>query len=90
MNTTRMILIRESLAQSIARDAGSVAAAAFLILPGWWIDSIALQYTGAALFFILLVSRALGLNRAHTMTIAQAKAQIAAWEAEAGNSGTGG
>lgn len=55
--TPRIILLHETALQSWARDASSVASIVVLVGLGVLLDSSAMQWVGAALFFVGFMSR---------------------------------
>ena len=72
----KIIIVRETALQSWARDAGSVCAAAVLILPGWWLGATWLSATGFLLFWVWLFNASFRAHKKHTFSVAEAKAEI--------------
>lgn len=79
-----LIVIRERLPESLAKDAGTVIAAISLIAPGAMLESVALQTIGCLIFVAFIVSRAIALIKRNTYTLDEAKARIDAMIAERG------
>lgn len=71
-----IIVIRETRAESLLRDAVTIALAWALILPGWAIGSAVAQGFGAAIMALFLVNRSLRVLRDSTMSVDQAAALI--------------
>lgn len=61
----------ETIAQSWMRDASSYALAVALIGSGVWVESSAMQWLGALVFFVVSISKGSGLIK--DMTIEQAR-----------------
>ena len=77
-NKTKLVLIYETPLQSWISDAGSFLTAVSLIGVGVWLDSSAMQWTGAALFFLTLTARGSGHKRDLIKTPQQAADWLAA------------
>jgi hypothetical protein len=76
---TTLIVIRETLAQSLLRDAGSVASSFALILPGFYIGSTALQFIGGLLLVLFAFCKLTTIVNDNRMTLEQARDKIDAW-----------
>lgn len=76
-----LILIRESAKESWVRDLSTFASLVGLIGIGVWLDSSAMQWIGAILGFLSILSRASDLRKRSTMTIEQARAKLDEMEA---------
>ena len=74
--TDTVILLEEKWTESAARDLFSLLIAALMTVPGWALDMRAISFIGVCLFFIIILSRALGLRKKYTMTLDEAKAVI--------------
>lgn len=66
---------RETLRVSVVRDACTYAGLVASVATGWYLDSQALQWTGAALFLVALVSVASRGGR-RDMTIEEARDRL--------------
>lgn len=69
---THFIVLRESIAQSWARDAGTFSLFAGLISLGVYVESGAMQWVGAIIGFMVVISRAAGFTKRSEMTREQA------------------
>ena len=79
----KILIIRETTAQSIARDAGTVISAWAMILPGWYLGSTILSAVGAVIFVVWLASRIADIaNPSRRLTIDQARAELDRIEAD--------
>lgn len=67
-----VILIRETTAESIKSDLFSFATACALIGVGVYLESDAMQWTGAALFWMVIMAQASGQKKKTTKTPQQA------------------
>lgn len=74
MTDTEVIVIRESLGESIAKDVSSVAALTAAVSLGVWLESSAMQWIGGVLWIIAIVSRLLRLLKDNRMSIEEARA----------------
>lgn len=74
MTDTEVIIIRESLGESIAKDVASVAALTAAVSLGVWLESSAMQWIGGVLWIIAIVSRLLRLLKDKRMSIEDARA----------------
>lgn len=77
MTDTKVMLIIETPRDSWKRDSGSVLACFLLVLPGWWIGSPALEWVGAIMFAVFVLSRASGFASKNTYTIQEARDVLA-------------
>ena len=77
--TTQIIVIKETWADSLIADVGTFATFAAMIGLGVWLESAAMQWTGAIVFFLSVI--AWGQAKRVRMTIAQARAKLNEWEA---------
>ena len=75
---TVFVVVRETVFESWMHDASSYAMAAALIIPGWFIGSVAAQWLGVICFFIAVIGKA----KSKRLTIAEARAEIDRIEAE--------
>ena len=75
-----VIVLRETLLQSVWSDTVTVATGFIFMLPGYFLGSSAMQWTGALMFFLSLLGRASG--KAKRMTHDEAIAHIQAIKAE--------
>lgn len=73
MAETRIIVVRESLRDSIIKDVVSLLMIALMVVPGWLVGSSALQWAGVALLVAVVLARAL---QPRTLTPQEAKAEI--------------
>ena len=71
---TQVIIIKENAWQSIVSDAGSFVAALAMVGVGWALDSAALQWVGAVLFFISLFAQ--GSKKWSRMSITDARKRL--------------
>ena len=78
---TKVIVIRETLRESIISDTYSLMIAFGMMLPGYLLDINALQWLGAVMFIITLP--AMGFNSKTKMTIAEAREYLDKLEKEA-------
>ena len=76
-----VIVLRETLAQSVWSDTVTVSIGFIFMLPGHFLDSSAMQWVGALIFFLSLFARASG--KGTRMTPDEAIAHIQAIKAEA-------
>lgn len=65
-----IIILHETALESWARDASTFALFVGLISIGWFLDSSALQWSGAVVAFVTVLSRA---KLAHRISITQAR-----------------
>lgn len=79
MSAIKILLIRETVAQSWLRDLGTFTMFAGLIGLGWLIDSTTMQVVGAIVGMTATFARA-GASR-NIMTIQEARAALDRWEA---------
>ena len=73
-NGPTVIVLRETLWQSIWSDTVTVCTGFLFMLPGHFLGSSAMEWTGAALFFLSVLGRATG--KAKRMTPEEAIAHI--------------
>lgn len=78
----KVIILRETLWQSILSDTYTFAMCFALILPGVWLDSSAMQWMGAGMFMLSIITKASA--KAKRMTIDQARAKLDEIEASHG------
>jgi hypothetical protein len=78
---TKVIVIRETLRESIISDTYSLMIAFGMMLPGYLLDINALQWLGAVMFIITLL--AMGFNSKTKLTIAEAREYLDKLEEEA-------
>lgn len=71
-----VIVLKESLAQSIARDAVTFVTCAGLVGLGWWIGSDAMQWIGGVMFVFSLAVRMAGVVQKNKFTIAEARKRL--------------
>ena len=69
---TDVIILRETIFQSVASDAATFATFAAMIGLGVYLESTAMQWTGAVVFFVSALSR----TKAKRLTIAEARAHL--------------
>ena len=77
-----IIILRETLWQSILSDTYTIAMCFAMILPGVWLDSSAMQWVGGVLLLLILMNKASGTSK--RMTIEQARAKLDEIEANHG------
>ena len=75
-----VIVLRETLAQSVWSDTVTVSTGFIFMLPGYFLESAAMQWVGALIFFLSVLGRATG--KANRMTPDEAIAHIQAIKAE--------
>ena len=68
---TKVIVIRETVKESIISDTYSYLMAIAMMLPGYLLDIAAMQWLGAILFMITLL--AMGANKKVKMSIDEAR-----------------
>lgn len=71
-----VILIHETILQSLARDAGTFATIAGLVAIGIVVESTALQWIGAIMGFLTVIARSSGAVQRSRMTVAQARTKL--------------
>ena len=71
-----LIVIHQTPLQSWVRDASSAAMFIGLVGIGVVLDSIALQWAGAILGFLVIISQAISLRENHKMTVEQARKRL--------------
>lgn len=81
MAKPELIIIHETTLKSWARDASTFALFAALISLGVYLDSGAMQWMGAIIAFITVMSKATGMHKAARKTIPQARAYLDELEA---------
>lgn len=77
--STKIIVVRETLAKSILRDIGTLGLFVSLIGVGVALDSGAMQWTGAAVGFLVIIGRTAGHRK--ELTIQQAREYLDKLEA---------
>lgn len=83
MSKREVILIRESLRDSIIRDLTTVACFVAMIGIGVWLDSSALQWIGALLGFIAIMSRSINMMEKYRYSIEEARRRLDELERQA-------
>lgn len=78
---TKVIVIRETWQESIINDTYTYLIAIGMMLPGYLLDIAALQWIGAVMFIITLLS--MSINSKTKMTIAEAREYLDKLEEEA-------
>lgn len=81
MSETEVIIVRETLRESIAKDVFSVAALTAAVSLGVWLESSAMQWIGGVLWILVVVSRLLRLLKDNRMSIEEARAFLDKLEA---------
>lgn len=76
MIKTEIIIIRETAAQSLVKDAGTFVLFASLIGVGVLLDSGAMQWVGAVMGFVTIFTWAIRSTSKNRMTIEQARAKL--------------
>ena len=76
MSERQVILIRETLAESIVSNAITFGTVAGLIGLGVWLESGAMQWFGALMAMFSIFARTTGRVRAATMSTSEARAFI--------------
>lgn len=74
MTKPDIIIIRETVRESIITDTYSLLVAFAMVLPGYLLDIESLQWLGSALFMVWLLSA--GNNYTKRRTIAEARAYL--------------
>ena len=74
MSKQDIIVVRESPMESLVSDAGTLVMFFAMIGLGVWLESAAMQWTGAVVFFIGIIGMA--EVRLTSMTIDQARAKL--------------
>lgn len=69
----KVIILKESFAESARRYAFTVLSAWAMILPGWLIGSNALQWVGSVLFGLFVMSRVAKTGFDNAKTIPEAR-----------------
>ena len=73
----KIIVIRETWAQSWLRDASTWALAVMLIVPGWYIESTALTATGIVIFWLAIFGKILAFAaKTKRYTLHEAREEI--------------
>ena len=75
----KLMVIRETWAEHILRDLTTFATLAALCGLGVIVGSTAMEWLGAGLGFVLLLSRAVRVKERHTFTVEEARAYLDAW-----------
>ena len=78
----KIVIIKETFLESLKRDAFTVVSAWVMILPGWWIGSSALQWTGSIMFGLFFLARMAKVQSENIKTIAEARKLLDELEAE--------
>ena len=76
MSKQEIIIIRESVVQSIVKDVFTIGGLIAAVALGKWIDSNALQWIGAIMLFLSAASISVSAANKNKMTLAEAKARI--------------
>lgn len=71
-----ILIIHETMAQSMVRDASTVAMFFSLVMVGIWLESDVLQWVGAIIGFIVIVLNAVRLAMGAKMTVAEARKRL--------------
>lgn len=71
-----VVIVRESLATSLAKDAGTLVLLVSLVGIGVLLKSNALQWVGAVLGMLWLLGRAIASFNKSRMTVAQARKRL--------------
>lgn len=74
MKEQTIIVLRETVAESLISDLGTFLTAAAIIGLGVYLQSSAMQWTGAVVFFLLAIGRS--ARKRQEKTIAQARAYL--------------
>lgn len=69
----KVIIIRENLAESIAKDCFTFLMLTGLVFVGWLLESTALQWIGALMGFAAVCVKASGAQKRRTFDIAGAR-----------------
>lgn len=80
MEKPKIIILHETVAHSLIKDAGTVLACFAIMAPGWFLEITAMQWTGFVMFWVYVLSYA--ANKGNQMTPEQAKAFIESLEAK--------
>ena len=72
----KVIIIRENLAESIAKDCFTFLMLAGLVAVGWLLDSTALQWIGSLMGFSAVCVKASGARKRRTFDIAGARKRL--------------
>ncbi|RVO41330.1 hypothetical protein CN093_08680 [Sinorhizobium meliloti] len=68
-----VVIIHETIVKSWLRDISTFALFAALIGVGWLLDSGAMQWMGAIIAFITILTRANGLHKKNRKSISEAR-----------------
>lgn len=79
----KVIIIREGLAESIAKDSFTFLMLTGLVFVGWLLESTALQWIGALMGFAAVCVKASGAQKRRTFTIEGARKRLDEMEAGA-------
>ena len=82
--TDKVIIIRETWAQSLISDLGTLAMFCAMLGLGVWLDSAAMQWVGGVLFLFAVISFATAKSNGNRCTIAEARTRLDEMEAEHG------
>lgn len=77
----KVVIIRENLAESIAKDCFTFLMLAGLVFVGWLLDSTALQWIGSLMGFAAVCVKASGAQKRRTFTIEGARKRLDELEA---------
>lgn len=72
----KLILIRETAAESWTRDASTFVLVVAIIGVGVLLGSSAMQWVGALMAFIVITARATSFRKQHTFTVAEARKRL--------------
>lgn len=72
----KVIIIRENLAESIAKDCFTFVMLTSLVFVGWLLDSTALQWIGSLMGFAAVCVKASGAQKRRTFTIEGARKRL--------------
>lgn len=68
-----VVIIHETVVKSWLRDLSTFALFSAMIGVGWFLDSGAMQWMGAIIAFITILTRATGLHKKNRKNIAEAR-----------------
>lgn len=81
MSETEVIMVRESLRESVMKDISSVAALTGAVSLGVYLESSAMQWIGGILWMLVVTSRLLRFVKDNRMSIEEARAFLDKLEA---------
>lgn len=80
MKTTEILIMREPLWESLAKDTFSCVVLLGLVGVGIWAGSSAMQWAGAVIWMVWMPSKAVSYFNKNKLTIAEARAKLDALE----------